>query len=48
MSRLDDEMLVEISEHFKLPPDLAKRAKTAKVAVAKKAAKMQRRRRRRS
>ena len=38
MSRLDDEMLVEISEHFKLPPDLAKRAKTAKVAVAKKAA----------
>ena len=38
MSRLDDEMLVEISEHFKLPPDLAKRAKTARVSVAKKAA----------
>ena len=37
MSRLDDEMLVEISEHFKLPPDLAKRAKEAKVTLAKKA-----------
>jgi translation initiation factor IF-2 len=38
MSRLDDEMLVEISEHFKLPPDLSKRAKEARVAIAKKAA----------
>jgi translation initiation factor IF-2 len=38
MSRLDDSMFVEISEHFKLPPDLAKRAKTAKAAIAKKEA----------
>ena len=38
MSRLDDKMLVEISEHFKLPPDLTKRAKQAKVAIAKKEA----------
>ncbi len=38
MSRLDDEMLVEISEHFKLPPDLSKRAKEARVSIAKKAA----------
>jgi len=38
MSRLDDKMLVEISEHFKLPPDLSKRAKLAKTAIAKKEA----------
>lgn len=38
MSRLDDKMLVEISGHFKLPADLAKRARTAKAAIEKKEA----------
>jgi translation initiation factor IF-2 len=38
MSRLDDKMLVEISGHFKLPPDLTKKARSAKAAIEKKEA----------
>ncbi len=38
MSRLDDGMLVEISEHFKLPPKIAAKAKEAKVSLANKEA----------
>ena len=37
MSRLTDGMLVEISEHFKLPPDLTRAAKKAKVTLKAKA-----------